>query len=453
VGPFKTKDEAEDELIKELAKIGAGGHISDRQITVGQWLDRWIAGKVGLKDSTLASYREAIELYHKPGLGHLRLVDLRDHHAEELYGTMLQLNRPQPEGKKPSEMLRRLVAARADSNKKKLAEGEVRRKKSIKPLSPARVKRVHAVLSSAMGSAVKRKHLSFNPVEHVELPRVTSRKPLVWTAARVARWEATGKVPAPVMVWTPAQTGAFLDFAATERLYVLFHLVAFRGLRRAEVAGLPWTDVDLEAGSVTIRETRPDDDLDPDDPKSEYGERTVTLDAITLLVLLEWRDVQDKEKQEAGPVWVDSGLVFTREDGSPLRPEWISQRFDTLITQHAAIRRRHAEEWSVDRIARRHRVDAAKVNDTLNGEPLPPIRFHDLRHGAATLALSAGVDMKVISETLGHARSAFTSDVYTSVIPELAKAAAEATAAMVPRRSGPTSDPHSPERQDQRLLR
>ncbi|MCW2916379.1 MAG: hypothetical protein JWN52_4447 [Actinomycetia bacterium] len=255
------------------------------------------------------------------------------------------------------------------------------------------------------------------------------------------------------MVWTPAQTGAFLDFAATERLYTLFHLVAFRGLRRAEVAGLPWTDNDLEAGTATIRETRPDDDLDPDNPKSEHGERTVTLDAITLLVLLEWRTVQDAERLVAGPVWVGCGLVLTREDGSPLRPEWISQRFDSLLTQHAAIRRRHAEGWITDQIARRHRVEAAKVIDTVNGEPLPPIRFHDLRHGAATLALSAGVDMKVISETLGHARSSFTSDVYTSVIPELAKAAAEATAAMVPRRSGPTSDPHSPERQNQRPLR
>jgi hypothetical protein len=80
--------------------------------------------------------------------------------------------------------------------------------------------------------------------------RVPRRKPLVWTAERVARWETTGKIPAPVMVWTPAQTGAFLDFASTERLYALFHLVAFRGLRRAEVAGLPWTDVDLEAGTA-----------------------------------------------------------------------------------------------------------------------------------------------------------------------------------------------------------
>jgi integrase len=263
----------------------------------------------------------------------------------------------------------------------------------------------------------------------------------VWTAERVARWEATGKIPAPVMVWTPAQTGAFLDFASTERLYALFHLVAFRGLRRAEVAGLPWTDVDLEAGTATIRETRPDGDLDPNDPKSEHGDRTVTLDTITIMALLTWRTVQDAEKLVAGPAWVDSGLVFTRLDGSPLRPEWISLRFDGLLTQYPAIRRRHAEGWAVEQIARRHRLDQTKVNDVLSAAALPPIRFHDLRHGAATLALAARVDMKVISETLGHARSAFTADTYTSIIPELAKQAAEATAAMVPRRSGPLLAP------------
>lgn len=159
------------------------------------------------------------------------------------------------------------------------------------------------------------------------------------------------------------------------------------------------------------------------------------------MVLLAWRTVQDAEKLTAGPVWLDSGLVFTSEDGSPLRPEWISQRFDSIVTQYATLRRRHAEGWSAEQLARRHRLDQTKVNEALNGGPLPPIRFHDLRHGAATLALTAGVDMKVISETLGHARSAFTADTYTSVLPELAQAAADATAAVVPRRSGPTLDP------------
>ena len=86
---------------------------------------------------------------------------------------------------------------------------------------------------------------------------------------------------------------------------------------------------------------------------------------------------------------------------------------------------------TVERLARRHRVSVAAVLVAL-GEPLPPIRFHDLRHGAATLSLAGGVDMKVVSETLGHAKSSFTSDVYTSVIPEVHRAAAEAVAAVVP---------------------
>jgi integrase len=101
--------------------------------------------------------------------------------------------------------------------------------------------------------------------------------------------------------------GVFLYFAVTERLYALFHLVAFRGLRRGEAAGLPWTDVDLEGGTIRIRETRPDGDFDPDDPKSEYGDRAVTLDAMTVVALDAWRTAQDKEKEAyvAGGRWTD----------------------------------------------------------------------------------------------------------------------------------------------------
>ena len=136
----------------------------------------------------------------------------------------------------------------------------------------------------------------------------------------------------------------------------------------------------------------------------------------------------------AGPeVWVDSGRVFTREDGARLRPQWISTRFEELIRKYWLVRHRHSVEgWSVDRIARRHRISVRAVQIAIGGEPLPPIRFHDLRHGAATLALLGNVNMKVISETLGHARHSFTADTYTSVLPEVSRAAAEAVAAVVP---------------------
>jgi site-specific recombinase XerC len=154
-----------------------------------------------------------------------------------------------------------------------------------------------------------------------------------------------------------------------------------------------------------------------------------------------WRTQQRKEKLATGSAWADSGLVFTRPDGTPLRPEWISQRFDLLIAQYAAVRQRHhAEGWSIERIARRHRIPETKVRTALDAGPLPPIRFHDLRHGSATLSLAGGVDLKVVSETRGHARSAFTADTCTSVIPELFKAAAEATAAGFPAASAPQRD-------------
>src|SRR5215510_13308534 len=107
-----------------------------------------------------------------------------------------------------------------------------------------------------------------------------------------------------------------------------------------------------------------------------------------------------------GPAWTDSGRVFTREDGTPLRPGWVSARFGALTAQAG----------------------------------LPPIRFHDLRHGTAAMLLAAGQSIKVISERLGHATSAFTADVYTEVAEELDAAAAAAIANYIPRRGQPGSE-------------
>ncbi|WP_165970706.1 tyrosine-type recombinase/integrase [Actinomadura sp. 6K520] len=438
IGPFTTQKAAQAALADELCTAERLGQPIDRSLKVDAYLERiWLPGKRRLAKSTYADYEEIIRLYLAPGLGHLKLVELRDKHARDLYDAILQINKPLPTSEKPSELLQRLLDARALSPQKFPPGGKPSRKQK-QPISPARVRKVHAVLSSALNSAVKSKRLAHNPIEHVELPRIKGKrvKPYVWTAERVQRWQETGKAPGPVMVWTPAQTGAFLDFAVDERLYALFHLVAFRGLRRAEVAGLSWQDTDLtDAGTITIRETLPDEDDEYDDTKSEAGERTVALAATTISVLRSWRERQRKERLAAGAdIWVDSGRVFTRADGKPLRPQWISTRFDDLIDKHRRVRRRHVEEgWAPDRIARQHRVSERAVRGAIQGVPLPPIRFHDLRHGAATLALLGKVDMKVISETLGHSRHSFTADTYTSVLPEVSRAAAEAVAAVVPR--------------------
>jgi len=230
-----------------------------------------------------------------------------------------------------------------------------------------------AVLDSALNSAVKAKKLSANPRVHVELPRVKKVKPLVWTRPRVQRWLAKGEIPGPVMVWTPKQTGAFLDFIEGERLYALYHVTAFRGLRRAEVTGLPWTELDLDEALLTVLETAPDDEYeDPDDPKSEAGSRTMSLDPGSVDILLDWQDRQDQERAAAGTAWIDSGMVFTQPGGSELRPAWASQRFDELVKKYNAIRRGHADGKTVEYLARRHRISEDAVHVALE-EPLPPI--------------------------------------------------------------------------------
>lgn len=100
-----------------------------------------------------------------------------------------------------------------------------------------------------------------------------------------------------------------------------------------------------------------------------------------------------------GDAWQDTGRLFAKEDGSWLHPGWVSERFEKLVEESG----------------------------------LPPIRLHDLRHGAATLMLAGGADMKVVQDTLGHATIVLTADTYTSVLPEVARAAAEAAARLVPR--------------------
>jgi integrase len=114
-------------------------------------------------------------------------------------------------------------------------------------------------------------------------------------------------------------------------------------------------------------------------------------------ILKAHRIKQAAERLATGPAWVDSGFVFTNPDGSRLHPHHVTDQFQWLAYTAG----------------------------------LPPIRLHDLRHGAASLMLAAGLDVKIVQETLGHTSSTFTRDTYTSVYPEVAKAAAEQTAALI----------------------
>jgi integrase len=401
IGPYRTEKVCKDGLVEALGRVGQGAHVEDRRTTFGDYLTRrvrWWEAEAELKPSTLASYREAVELYFRPGLGHLRLADLRDHHFRDLYAAMRLINRPGQDAER-GELLRRLLAARSERDGKRV---------STRPLSEARIKRIHAVALSALSDAARARTIPYNPAGAIRLggkrgPRKT--RPLLWTAPRVERWRETGEIPAPVMVWTAAQCGAFLDSLeasedpprGAERLYALFHVAAYCGLRRSELAGLAWADLDLDRRRVHVRQAQVDDALDS--TKSDDSDRQVPIDPGTGEILKAWRKAQLAERIAWGPAWADTGRAFTREDGTPLRPGWISTRFVTLAGRAG----------------------------------LPPIRFHDLRHGTASMLLATKQPPKVISELLGHATVAFTMDVYTEVAEELADAAAAAIAAYIPR--------------------
>jgi integrase len=252
---------------------------------------------------------------------------------------------------------------------------------------------VHAVLRASLNDA----GLPVNPASQVRFGKQRKARPLLWTGARVERWRETGEVPGKVMVWTAAQYGAFLDSVEGQRIYVLYHVAAYYGLRRSELCGLTWSEVDLAQRRIHVRQAQVEDVLDS--TKSEDSERIIAIDQDTAEVLRAWRKAQAAERLAWGQAWQDSGRVFTREGGSPLRPGWVSERFGTLSARAG----------------------------------LPPVTFHGLRHGAATMLLAASQPIKVISEILGHATSAFTADVYTEVAEELAEQAASAIAAYVPR--------------------
>ena len=393
LGPFGTEREAKGAHADAIGDLRSGTYTDDRQVTVGEYLARWLdSQQLARKQRTFESYQDAVRLYWLPAIGHVRLTQLREQHILDAHKAMRKINTPAEDGDR-SEMLRRMAAARATIPH--LPGQRVR----TAPLSETTIQRVTSVLRAALNDC---KALKVNPAAGIEL-RVPKRKPIVWTPQRVARWRDSGGTwrPGPVMVWTPQQTGGFLDSAEDDRLFTLYCLTAYCGLRRAEIAGLPWSEVDLDAGTITVRETRPDDGDDPDDPKSEAGERTIALSAMLASLLRAWQEKQLFERLEWGEAWQNSGLVFTREDGRALRPGHISEHFGMLVRRSG----------------------------------LPPVRFHDLRHGAATLSLAAGVDIKIVQEMLGHSTSSFTRDVYTSVVPEIATAAAEAVAAIVPRRA------------------
>ncbi|MAU82828.1 MAG: site-specific integrase [Gordonia sp.] len=369
---FRTKREAEEARDERRAEVRTGVVAIDQRLTLAEYLESWLAAKeqAGIRPTTLRSYRQHVESYIVPHIGKVRLRDLRATHVEH--------------------MLQQIAKAPAKPAKDaQIGKGQ---RRNPKPLSPATQRRVHATLRSALTSA-KRKHLvSFNAAADMELPKAQRPR---------------------VKPWTPGELGTFLDHVGTDRLGALFEVLALTGMRRGEAVGLRWEDV--ENGEIIVRQQIVETDgtgvacpfcggehrqFQFGDPKTASGDhRRIELDSRTLQALLAHRAQQEIERDQWESAYDDHGLIFCREDGSPIPPANVTAMFHTL-SDAAGLRR---------------------------------IRLHDLRHGAASLLLAANVPIAIVSKRLGHSSISITSDTYSHLLPGVGRDAAEAAAALVPR--------------------
>ncbi|MGW5879019.1 site-specific integrase [Nocardiopsis terrae] len=345
-----------------------GGDTDPAVLTVGAWLEHWLATRTRLRPLTRTSYAEHIHRHLQPHLGALALEELTPAVVAQAFASISR--HPSPTG-----VL----------------------------LSAATVQRVRATLRAALNTAVHQGLLASNPAKGLRLEGGHATRPVVWTDQAVADWRNGGARPA-VAVWTVEQTRAFLDHVSQDRLYGLFHLAVMTGLRRGEVVGLRWPDIDLLRGTVRVERQLQSHQgrLVELSPKSAASRRMLSVDHTTLGVLRRHQWHQQQETQAQGRVWDPRGFVFTALRGGALAPERLSRLFRKLNTESG----------------------------------LPPVRLHDLRHGAATLALAAGVELKVVQAMLGHASIVLTADTYSSVLPQVAREAAERTAWLVLRDAG-----------------
>ena len=367
--------------------------------TVARWLRYWLKlAEPHLRPSTLYGYRDHIDRYLIPSIGRITPADLTGKRLQACFNLLAR-----------------------------------QRTRNGTLIAAATIDRVRATLRSALNAAVREGLIASNPLAQVRLDKPVRPHPVIWTDERVEAWRRDGIRP-PVAVWTLRQLINFLTGVENDRLAALWWLIALRGLRRGEAAALDRDDLDSEARELTISRqlVALPGELYCGPPKSRASIRTIALDeagtrrlvdqAVNQTVELLRHQFTDQRRSDArartGPGWRHGRPIFTYADGRPVRPEYLTHRFRTLVRE----------------------LD------------LPPIRLHDLRHGAATLALASHADLKVIQQMLGHSSIVTTADTYTSVLPEAAHRAAQATADTVIKaarsapgsRPGRTAVPHIP---------
>jgi integrase len=334
---FATKKVAKDAEAAVVADLGRGTFVRPTRVTLEAFLlDEWLPAKrATLRPSTANSYDRMIRLYVVPALGATSLSEVDGGMLNALYATLL-------------------------------AHGRTETRRGLGPgLAPKTVRNVHGVLARAFRDAVRWGRLVRNPCDAADPPR--------------------GAAP-EMKAWTADELRAFTASTSSHRWAGVWALMATTGMRRGEVLGLRWSDVNLEVGTVTIRSTRIryGTTITTSTPKTARGNRTISVGPAAVTALRAWKRTQSQDRLLMGSDWQNlDDLVVTIADGSAPNPEAFSNLFGDLAKRAG----------------------------------LPAIRLHDLRHSYATAALAAGVPVKVVSQRIGHADITVTLKVYAHVMP------------------------------------
>lgn len=343
---FATKREAQQARAELVGKIASKTYQPRSKVTVAEYLDRWIRrrtdlGVKPLRPSTARMYRTYVEQDIVPAIGRLPVDRVTTDDLQRFVDDLLEAGR-----------------------------------------GATTVRRIAAVLSSAMSDARRQRLTMLSPAVDLELPETGQEK---------------------TRVWEPADAGRFRDAVEHHRLAPLFDLALMTGLRRGELCGLQWGDVDLTRREIVVRRQRVQlgGQVVEGPVKTRAGEsRRVDLGSEAVATLLAWRLQQDGERAAWGAAYETGGYVFTWENGAPYRPAHVSRVFDALVTEAA----------------------------------LPHLSFHGLRHQHASLMLEAGADIAVVSKRLGHSTISITSDLYSHLTRSAGQAAAEAAEGVLPPR-------------------
>ncbi|GAA1416668.1 site-specific integrase [Catellatospora coxensis] len=301
--------------------------------TIKEWLTEWLTEKErdgSTKPTTIARYRQVIDGHLIPQLGRIKLDKLSPRDVQ------------------------RLVAQLRDK------------------MAPASVIKVHGVLRVALADALRLDLVERNVAKAAKLPRL----------GRVER-----------RALTPAEARKLLTEVAGDRLEAFFVLALTTGLRRGELLGLRWIDVETDEKVLFVRQTlqRVNGQLCIVSPKTHRSTRPVPMARFACEALIRHREVQDREKAATEELWRESGLVFANTLGGPMEPRNVNRRFEQA-------RKAAGLEW---------------------------LRLHDLRHAFATFLLHDGQELRTVMELLGHSTIRLTADTYGHVLPAKARDAAD----------------------------